>query len=298
VAVGVVIAALAAGGDGAVAGADLPRFSGERAFALLDELCALGPRVPGTKAHDRARDELASRFEGTADQVELEEFPAASPPYAAGIRLTNIVARFGPGRSPRVLIGAHWDSRPHADEDPDPDRRLEPVLGANDGAAGCALLLHLAELLHDRPPGVGVDLVLFDGEDGGMQDSLTTYCLGSREHVRRMRAPRPAYVIVLDMVGDRDLGLHAEGYSTTYAPDLVRMVWGRAAALGLDEFQLDVRYQVYDDHVPFLEAGIPAVDIIDFDYPFWHTVADTPDKCSAASLAAVGEVLVSLLYDP
>jgi Zn-dependent M28 family amino/carboxypeptidase len=209
-----------------------------------------------------------------------------------------VVARFNPGAPTRVLLGAHWDSRPHADKDPDPRRRKEPVPGANDGAAGCAVLLHLAELLAAAPAVIGVDLVFFDGEDGGLPDSLTTYCLGSQEHVRRLAGRRPAYVIVLDMVGDRDLALPVEGYSMAYAPDQVRMIWGRAAELGIAAFRPDVGPQIYDDHVPFLAAGIPAVDVIDFDYPYWHTVADTPDKLSAASLAAVGEVMVSLIYAP
>ncbi len=284
-------------GQPAAAG-ETPRFSGERALTLARELCAIGPRVPGTGAHAQARDFLLAHLEGLADRVEREDFPAANPPYSPGVRLTNVVARFAPRASPRVLLGAHWDSRPHADEDPDPERRQDPVLGANDGASGCAVLLHLAELFQERPPALGVDLVFFDGEDGGLPDSLQTFCLGSREHVRRITGPRPAYVIVLDMVGDREFSLPVEGYSMTYAPAHVRMIWGRAAELGFREFSSEVQYQVYDDHVPFLEAGIPAVDIIDFNYRYWHTVADTPDKLAATSLATVGEVLVSLLYAP
>lgn len=282
----------------AAAGAGPPAFDGERAMSLLTELCALGPRVPGTKAHAAARAFLVERLRASGAAVELEEFPAASPPYAKGITLTNIVARFAPGRTPRVLLGAHWDSRPRADADPDSTRHEEPVLGANDAAASCAALLHLAELLRARPPAVGVDLVLFDGEDGGLTDSPATYCLGAREHVRRLGARRPAYALVLDMIGDRELTVHAEGYSMAYAPDLVRAVWGRAERLGLTEFVLEPKHQVFDDHVAFLEAGIPAADLIDFDYPHWHTVADTPDKCSARSLGVVGELVTSLVYEP
>jgi hypothetical protein len=286
------------GGGAPAPAAEAPRFSGERALALATEFCALGPRVPGTKAHGRGRDFLAGKLRGLGARVELEEFAAASPLYAPGTRLTNVVARFNPDATTRVLVGAHWDSRPHADEDPDPRRRKEAVLGANDGASGVAVLLHLAELLSVEPAPIGVDLVFFDGEDGGIPDSLTTFCLGSREHVRRLAGRRPAYAVVLDMVGDRELTLPAEGYSMAYAPDLVRMIWGRAAGLGFAEWKLAPEHQIYDDHVPFLEAGIPAVDVIDFDYPFWHTVADTPDKLAASSLAVVGAVLVSLLYAP
>ncbi len=279
--------------------AEPPRFSGERALALAVEFSALGPRVPGTGAHARGRDYLAAHLRRCGARVEFEEFVATGPSlYAPGTRLANVVARFNPDAPARVLLGAHWDSRPTADEDPDPRRRRDPVPGANDGASGTAVLLHLAEILHARPAPIGVDLVFFDGEDGGIPDSVATYCLGSREHVRRLGPPRPAYVIVVDMVGDRELSLPVEGYSQNYAPELVRMIWGRAAALGCAEFRLDPAGPIYDDHVPFLEAGIPAVDIIDFDYPFWHTVADTPDKLSARSLEVVGMVVTSLLYAP
>jgi hypothetical protein len=291
--------ALALGGAAAPVRATPPRFSGERALALAVEFTALGPKVPGTKAHARGRDYLADQLRRAGARVECEEFAATGPSLLApGTRLVNVVARFQPAAPTRVLLGAHWDSRPTADEDPDPRRRRDPVPGANDGASGVAVLLHLAELLGAEPAQVGVDIVLFDGEDAGIPDSLSTYCLGSREHVRRLRAPRPAYVIVVDMVGDRELALPVEGYSENYAPEIVRMVWGRAAALGFTEFHLERGVPIHDDHVPFLEAGIPAVDIIDFDYPPWHTVADTADKLSARSLEVVGTVLASLLYAP
>lgn len=274
------------------------KFRGERAYDLLVAMCDFGPRVPGSKGHARVRQFLIEHVQGRADQVELEDFPAASPPYPRGLTLTNVVARFRPGTSPRVVLGAHWDSRPWADEDPDSTRHRDPVLGANDAASACAVLLHLAELLAARPPALGVDLVFFDGEDGGLPGSAAMYCLGSREHVRRLQKPRPAYALVLDMVGDRDLSFRVEGYSFAYAPDLVRMVWGRAERLGLEAFTSEPQGRVFDDHVPFLEAGIPAVDVIDFDYPHWHTVADLPDQCSAQSLAVVGELVASLIYEP
>lgn len=206
--------------------AEPPRFSGERALALAVEFSALGPRVPGTGAHARGRDYLAAHLRRCGARVEFEEFVATGPSlYAPGTRLANVVARFNPDAPARVLLGAHWDSRPTADEDPDPRRRRDPVPGANDGASGTAVLLHLAEILHARPAPIGVDLVFFDGEDGGIPDSVATYCLGSREHVRRLGPPRPAYVIVVDMVGDRELSLPVEGYSQNYAPELVRMIW-------------------------------------------------------------------------
>jgi hypothetical protein len=275
-----------------------PRFDGERALAIARELCAFGPRVPGTNAHADARAYIAGRLATLCDQSLREDFAGGPPSYPPGTKLANLVGRFRPGTEPRVLLGAHWDSRPHADEDPDSTRRREPVLGANDAASGCAILLHLAELMHATPPPVGVDLVFYDGEDGGIPHSPDTYCLGSQEHVRRLGTPRPAYVINLDMVGGKNLLLPIEGYSMARAPEVVELVWGRAEALGHGEFVREPGSTVFDDHLPFLRAGIPAIDVIDFKYPEWHTTHDTIDRLSAQSLGAVGEVVTSVLYDP
>ena len=279
--------------------AETPAFDGERALALTRELCAFGPRVPGTPAHGKALAWLERELAAPGVELVRETFPApADSPYPRGTRLVNLVARFAPAREPRVLLGAHWDSRPWADEDPDSTRHKEPVLGANDAASACAVLLHLGELMERTPPPVGVDLVLFDGEDGGRKSHSETYCLGSQEHVRRLGARKPAYVIVLDMVGSPDLILPVEAYSMRNAPDVVRLVWERAARLGHREFVLEVESAIFDDHLPFLRAGIPAVDIIDPRYPEWHTVRDRPDRLSARSLEIVGEVVTSVIYEP
>ena len=276
-----------------------PRFDGDRTLGLVHELCAFGPRVPGTKAHAKARDYLAGRLAALCDQSLREDFAGTPPSYPAGTQLTNLIGRFRPGVEPRVLIGAHWDSRPYADQDPDSTRRRQPVLGANDAASGCAVLLHLAELMHRTPPPVGVDLVFYDGEDGGIPDRPETYCLGSEEHVRRLGARRPAYVINLDMVGGRNLQLPIEGYSQAHAAEIVELVWGRAETLGHgDLFVREAGSAVFDDHLPFLRAGIPAIDVIDYQYPEWHTTPDTVDRLSAKSLGAVGEVVTSVIYEP
>ncbi len=145
---------------------------------------------------------------------------------------------------------------------------------------------------------MGVDLVFFDGEDGGRKSQPETYCLGSREHVRRLGGRKPAYVIILDMVGSADLILPVEAYSMRNSPDLVHLVWERAARLGHREFVLEVESAIFDDHLPFLQAGIPAVDIIDPRYPEWHTVKDTPERLSARSLGVVGEVVTSVIFEP
>ncbi|MGD8394648.1 MAG: M28 family peptidase, partial [Candidatus Eiseniibacteriota bacterium] len=245
------LAALAASLPGLAA----PPFPAARAMQHLVELCALGPRVPGTPAHAAARAYLRETLEGAGVLVEEQRFEALLPRFAAPVVLTNVIGRVAPELRPRVVLGAHWDSRPWADQDPDPSRHQEPVLGANDSASGCAILLALAGMCAARPPAVGVDLVFFDGEDAGLADSLESFCVGSREFARRLVEP-PAYAIVLDMVGDRDLRIVPEMHGVRGAPDIQRYVWERARFLAIDAFADGPPIMLYDDHVPLLEAGV------------------------------------------
>lgn len=278
-------------------------FDGERAFALLVELCDFGPRVPGAPAHRVSGDWLLEQLRASCDAVEEERFvhlPSSGHPLAAahpdGIAMRNIVGRFMPEARRRVLLAAHWDSRPFCDQESDSALRVLPVLGANDAASGVAVLLHLAERFAADPPPVGVDIVFFDGEDFGQQGNLDEYFLGSREHARRLGWPRPEAGILLDMVGERDLRLPIEAISWQHAPGLVRAVWNTARELGLDHvFVASVGPGVQDDHLPMLEAGVPMIDIIDFDFPEWHTNRDTPAVCAPESLEAVGRVVEEVL---
>jgi Zn-dependent M28 family amino/carboxypeptidase len=218
------------------------------------------------------------------------------------LRLTNVIARFGPGAAggagPRIVLCAHWDSRPWADQDPDPARRDRPVPGANDGASGVAVLLEVAELMSRRPPPVGVDLVFFDGEDLGRAQDARGFCLGARHYAARLpeTGERPVAAFLFDMVGDRDLEIHPEAQSAERAANLVALVLDGARVTGARAFRPDPRYRIEDDHVPLLDAGIPAVDIIDFDYPAWHTHRDLPDQTSPASLAAVSRVAAWIVF--
>jgi Zn-dependent M28 family amino/carboxypeptidase len=194
------------------------------------------------------------------------------------------------------LIGAHWDTRPWADADPDSSVHDEPILGANDGASGVAVLLEIANALASRVPVCAVDLAFFDAEDLGGRDGQQ-FALGSAHYVSVMREP-PSAVIVIDLIGDRDLDIPVERYSQDLAPALVKVVWDAAGSLGISQFRDEPHKYILDDHVPFLGAGVPAVDIIDIEYEYWHTLDDTPDKCSPASLDAVGTLLLHLLYSP
>jgi len=223
------------------------------------------------------------------------------------LTLTNVLGRFAPEEDRRILLLAHWDTRPTSDQAADSAERELPVPGANDGASGTAVLLALAELLaRDRPP-VGVDLLLVDGEDygPGVEDML----LGARRYGEIFesdaedvyRGPRPVYGLLLDMVGDSDPRFPVEGISAQFANAVVRKVWRAAERLGYDEiFPTAVGQNLTDDHVPLIEAGLPTANVIDFTYgpgnAYWHTPRDVPENVSAATLGIVGEVVAELVY--
>lgn len=233
--------------------------------------------------------------------MDVQTFSARHPRYPEGLTLTNIAARFGLERFPdggsRIALVAHWDSRPWCDASPDPADHALPVPGANDGASGVAVLLEMARLLRESPPDLGVDLVFVDGEDLGTDDFPAGYCIGSKRYVAAIGEVRPFAAIVLDLVGDADLSIPVEPQSRASAPWLVEKIWEAASRAGQRRYfdPSDVP-PVYDDHVPFIAAGIPAVDLIDFDYAAWHTPQDDLSNVSAASLGAVGATLVELLY--
>jgi Zn-dependent M28 family amino/carboxypeptidase len=216
-------------------------------------------------------------------------------------KMTNIIGSFHPEKPSRLILCAHWDTRPFADRDI-PQNQPVPIPGANDGASGVAVLLEIAQQLRQAEPPVGIDIIFFDGEDYGKEGDLDNYCLGSRYFVANNSRFFPQFAILLDMIGDAQLSLPKEGYSTHYAPEITDKVWNIAERLGIYQFQPEIRNYVFDDHVILNEGGIPAIDIIDFEYPdashrYWHTLEDTPDKCSPESLKAVGDVLMELIYN-
>jgi glutaminyl-peptide cyclotransferase len=289
---------LACGPDSATRKAAL-NFDGNAAYRLLIAQCDLGPRVPNSPAHARGLEMIVRTLDSLGWKVERQEFRMKDPYSADTLRLTNVVARINPGKPSRLLFSAHWDSRPRSEMDPDQTKRSLPLPGANDGASGTAILLEMARQLSLQHVEKGVDLVFFDGEDWGKSGDLDYYCLGSKEFARRATSKDYDYAIVLDMVGDRNQGFFKEDYSVRYEPKLVDKIWGRAAKLGFGSvFDQRVSEPIYDDHLPLLAASIRSVDIIDFDYPWWHTTQDTPDKCSSESLARVGKLMLSLVVDP
>ncbi len=289
----------------AVAAPAAGEFSGDRAMTWLNAQCDLGPRPPGSPTLERLR----GIIEAHADSLDLPCyrlcFTAEDPWHGGPVELCNIVVSIGPRGGDRLWLGAHYDTRPGCDRDPDPARRDELLLGANDGASGVAILLHLMELLAADPPLRGVDLLFFDGEDSGKAGDTGGFCLGSRrlaatwqDFASPLAGGSPAAVVVLDMMGRRGLDIGMEGYSLRTAPDLTRGVFGRAAELGLGAFRAAPAVAVYDDHVPFLQAGLPALDLIDFGFPEWHTTDDVPAVCDPDALEQVGRLVLSLIRDP
>jgi hypothetical protein len=253
-------------------------FDGLRAYTDVQTQVAFGPRVPETEGHAKALEWIREELVKAGWQVEIQESEALGHP------IRNIVARRSDA-SPQVILGAHYDTRLHADSDPDPETSLKPVPGANDGASGVAVLLELARTLPEDT--VDLWLVFFDAEDNGRFEGWD-WNLGSREFVKN-NAVQPRAVVIVDMIGDADLNIYRERNSN---PELTDEIWAVAKSLGYEKaFIPEYKYAMLDDHTPFIQAGIPAVDIIDFDYPYWHTIGDTPDKVSAESLEAVGRTL-------
>jgi hypothetical protein len=277
----------------------LPAFDGQAAYELLAKQCDFGPRVPGTSAHDSCRAFLVGELQKYADRVAEQKFEEHLATLNKTVKLTNVIASFDMAATQRVLLCAHWDSRPWADQDPDTSKHKEPVLGANDGASGVAVLLEVAKTLKRTPPPVGVDIIFFDGEDAGLSGQSETYLAGSRYFAQTKDVRfNPMMGILLDMVGDADLQIYKEENSVNYASGVVDRVWSLAGRIGIAEFMPTVKHAVTDDHLPLLNTGIPVIDIIDFDYDHWHTTSDTPDKCSAQSLEKVGRVVLAAVYNP
>ncbi len=268
-------------------------FDAEEAFGLLQEQCAFGSRMPGSAGHEACKWWLIGELGRHCDSLTLDAFDYVSPDGSYAFGVTNIIGVINPDAPRRIMLGAHWDTRIFADEDPNPARRTEPVPGANDGASGVAVLLELARCLAEDPPDAGVMFVLFDDEDQGRIGGMD-FCAGS-DHLARQGSLAYSAGIVVDMVGDADLAVFHEGNSVLDAPDLTRAVWDTAKRLGEDAFKPGYDATLNDDHKAFLVRGLPTILLIDFDYDVWHTTSDTPGHCSAESLGAVGRVLEAFI---
>jgi len=257
---------------------DSVSFDSSRAYADVQTQVSFGPRIPGSQGHAQVEAWIRAELESAGWVVEIQETERM------GHSIHNIIAKRN-NDAPQIILGAHYDTRMIADNDSDMSKRSEPVPGANDGASGVAVLLELARSLPDST--VPVWLVFFDTEDNG-RIAGWDWILGSRAFAEEIKIA-PKAVVVVDMIGDADLNIYLEKNSNVA---IRTEIWSTAEKLGYSkQFINQEKYSMEDDHTPFLEAGIPAVDLIDFDYPYWHTTQDTPDKVSAESLQAVGDTL-------
>jgi glutaminyl-peptide cyclotransferase len=279
---------------------DRPRppreFDGQAAFEYIKQQVAFGPRVPGTEAHENMANWLDSLLRQRADTVLVQRWNHVTT-RGDTLPLRNFIARFNPQATKRLLFLAHWDSRPVSDSPVSRDSS-HAVLGANDGGSGVALLLGVADVLKQSPPAIGVDLLFVDGEDyGDFTKTPSDVLIGSRYYAAHQPpGSPPLYAVLFDLMGDKDLQIYQEGNSLVGAPEVVELVWDTAKDLGYSGYFIaSPRHTLIDDHLELQKAGIRAIDVVDFDYPPWHTQYDTIDKVSAASLQVVGDVAVQLV---
>ena len=282
-------------------GSNSLKFDGEKAMSYLVQQCDIGHRHPGSVGHEQAKDMYLKFLANYSDTIITQEFDQYIARDSVTFQLTNIIAGFNVEKGNALLVGAHWDTRPRAEYDPNPANRDKPIMGANDGASGIAVLMHLAELLHQKNLNRTVYLVFFDGEDYGYHDTTEFFCIGSKYFAKNLPAKNISEAIIVDMIGDKNLEIPIERNSYRSNKKLIKTLWKIAEKHGFKAYKNYLGSEIYDDHIPLIEiANIPSVDLIDFTYPdkytnYWHTQADTPDKCSGESLRQVGQVILDYI---
>ena len=284
----------------------IPDFNPDFAYKQIDKQVSFGPRNPGSAGHMAALNYLQSELNKYADNVILQQFSYKG--YGnENLQLTNIIAKFNPQNKHRIIICAHWDTRPRAEEDKNVNLQDKPIPGANDGGSGVGILLELARLLKSNKIIYGIDLVLFDGEDYGKPNELENYSLGAKYFAANLPQDyQPVFAVLMDMVGDRDADFPLEGNSSLYAPEIQKMIWSLAGQIGADKFVDKKEESIYDDHIALNQAGIQTVDIIDQDLigantsierrNYWHTQNDTMENIGKNTLKQVGNVIAKLIW--
>lgn len=275
------------------------RFDAARVIADAEAQCAFGPRVPGTEAHRRTRDWLAARLESAGLVVEIQPFDAVLPMTGEAVEGWNLWAAppaFAPGDA--VLLSAHWDTRPYADEEPETLGR-QPFPGANDGAASAAFVIEMVRAARGTPLEGRLAIALFDVEDAGVAGEMDSWCLGSQHAARNVPdwMGRIALGINIDMIAHRDVRLRKEGYSLESAPGAVDRLWRIGRDLAPSVFVNQSRSPVMDDHVPFIREGYAYIDLIGLPNPHWHRLSDRPEQLDGASIDALGRVLTEFLRE-
>ncbi|MDA0690749.1 MAG: M28 family peptidase [Nitrospinae bacterium] len=284
--------------DSRPVGAQELQVHSESAWSYLKTLTGFGPRNPGSPGYLKTMELIKRVGRKYADEIDEQVFffPVGN---GKKLKMSNFRLQFkGNRKGAPILIGAHFDTRPYADEESSPSLQSRPILGANDGGSGTAVLLALAEYLKQNRDRRSVEMVFFDGEDYGRKGSGENL-LGSTHYASQLRESSPDTwpycVIVIDMIGDRDLQIFRETHSVKSASWLVDLIHDSADAKKVSQFINKSKYTIFDDHYPFIGLGIPSVVLIDFDYPHWHKMTDTLDKCSPESLFSVFSVVVEAL---
>ncbi|WP_420458487.1 M28 family peptidase [Neolewinella sp.] len=281
----------------------VPKFDRDSAYAYVEQQVNFGPRVVNTDAHRQTKQWLVEKLEAFGAEVIKQDFEARAFD-GTNLSSTNIIGRYAPELPDRILLAAHWDTRPFADSDLEDDPNAI-VNGADDGASGVGVLLEVARQLGLHTPDIGVDIVLLDAEDYGKPSNTNSYALGAQYYAKNAPTPKPRFGILLDMVGARDATFLVEGYSEKYAKDVVRKVWQLGEQMGYGNYYVNARGgTVIDDHF-FINtiAGIPTIDIInlqeDGDHRFpahWHTGDDNMDVIDKRTLRAVGQVVLAAVF--
>jgi hypothetical protein len=274
-------------------------FDGKRAMRYLEAICEIGPRMSGTAGMRKQQELIRKHFTDLGMKVEDQDFTAKQVSRQNPVAMTNLVVSYHPERKRRVILCTHYDTRPIADQEPNPRKWREPFVSANDGGSGVAFLMELANHMKDLKTEVGVDFVFFDGEEYIFEPKRDQYFFGSKHFASSWRKtnPRPDYMaaVLFDMIGGRGARFKIEGHSWQRASSLVKQIWGVARELKSPMFVAQEGDSVLDDHVSLQGVGIRAIDIIDFSYPHWHRLTDVPENCSGASLAEVSRVLTTWL---
>jgi hypothetical protein len=272
-------------------------FDGARAMKYLQAICDIGPRQSGTPGMRKQIELITKHFEDLGVKVEVQAFSAKQLSRANEVEMKNLVIKFWPERDRRVILCSHYDTRPIADQEPDPRKWKETFVSANDGGSGVALLLELGNHMKGLKTNVGVDFVLFDGEEF-VFNKTDEYFFGSKHFAKEYRKQvkdkgkvRYGGAVLLDMIGGKGAQFPIEVNSWYKAKDLVKQVWGIALEQGVERFKSATKHEVLDDHIALHGGGIPAIDIIDFDYEHWHRLSDVPASCSAEALTDVSKVL-------
>lgn len=281
---------------------DKIQFSGDSAFIWLEKQCEHGPRNPGSQGYFDCKEFLIQNLSIFSQSVFTQDFTHTELLENNTYDLSNIIAEFDVKSEKHILLGAHWDTRPWADRDRDISNHSTPIIGANDGASGVAVLMELAKMFYNHPPPINITVVLFDGEDMGVEGIDNSWAKGSQYFAENLPIQKPDFGIIVDMIGDSNLEIPIERNSYRVAPDIINELWDLAERLQLPAFKNKLGYDIFDDHIPLWEiAEIPTIDLIDFNYPnqrinYWHTLNDIPLNCSSESLEQVGQLLSTYIY--